>query len=136
MKKKILKYFQYKNFYFFVCLIFVVQFYDGFLNIYIILKNNYEERMIRHGGYCEKQAYGFTYHINKKYKNLSELNIPVINFFLEFPTTAGYFFDTNKKETDTYLIIVNLSDEDIKKKYFKDYQVVEQNQNCYFLKKK
>ena len=77
MKKKILKYFQYKNFYFFVCLIFVVQFYDGFLNIYIILKNNYEERMIRHGGYCEKQAYGFTYHINKKYNytNYSKLHM-------------------------------------------------------------
>ena len=135
MKKKILKYFQLKNFYFLISLIFIVQFYDGFLNIYIILKNNYEERMVRHGGYCEKQAYGFIRHINEKHKKIVKLNIPVINF-LDFPTAAGYFYDTNIKETNKYLIIISPSEEDLKKKYFKNFQVIEQTQNCYFLKKK
>lgn len=124
-----------KNFYYFFFFIFVVQFYNGFLNTYILLRNNYEERMINNGGYCENQAYGFISFINKKYKDLVELNIPVINFS-DSPSAAAYFYDTHKKKTNEYLIITNPSKNDLKNNFLKKYQVIEQFQNCYFLKKK
>ena len=97
MKKKISKnYLSKKNFYLIIFFVFIIQFYEGFLNTYILIKKSYEERMIEHGGFCEKQGYGFTKFINHKYKNLTDLNIPVINF-LDFPTAEGYFYKTDKK---------------------------------------
>jgi len=136
MVKKIFNYYQSKkNFLVFFFFIFVVQFYDGFLNIYLLLRTNYEERMFKHAGYCEKQAYGFIHFINQKYKNLVDLNIPVRSF-LDFPHAGGYFYDTNKKETNKYLIVIHPSEEDLKRTFLTDYQVIEQTQNCYFLEKK
>ena len=136
MKKKITKnYLSKKNFYLIIFFVFIIQFYEGFLNTYILIKKSYEERMIEHGGFCEKQGYGFTKFINHKYKNLTDLNIPVINF-LDFPTAEGYFYKTDKKNSINYIIIINPPEEDLKKKYFKNYYVIEKSLNCYFLKKK
>lgn len=136
MQKKFFKNLELKKkLYFFIFFIFVVQYYDGFLNIYILLRNNYEERMVKHGGFCEKQAYGFIKYINHKYKKIVELNIPVINF-LDFPPATGYFYDTKNKVTNNYLIVISPSEYDLKRINFKNYQIIEQIQNCYFLKKK
>jgi hypothetical protein len=124
-----------KKIYYIIFFIFVVQFYDGFLNTYILLRSNYEERMLKYAGYCDKQGYGFIKFINQKYKNLIDSNIPVISF-LDSPTAAGYFYDTNKKNSDNHLIIISASEEDLKKINFQNYYVINQQFNCYFLKKK
>ena len=67
--------FQNKLFYFCI-LLFIIQINNGFTNIYIILKNNYENRMVKNAGYCEKQGYGFVKSIYDKYKR----NVQVENF--------------------------------------------------------
>ena len=48
-----------KKFYLTILLIFIFYIFSAFENTYVILKNNYESRVLKYSGYCEKQGYGF-----------------------------------------------------------------------------
>ena len=67
------------NVFFFIVLflIFTIKF-DFFLNIYTILKNNNDARMISNYGYCYPRAYGFIQEMSSKY-NLNDYNINTKN---------------------------------------------------------
>ena len=69
------------NVFFFIILflIFTIKF-DFFLNIYIILKNNNDARMISNYGYCYPKGYGFIQEMSSKY-NLKDYNINYISFY-------------------------------------------------------
>ena len=64
-----------KKYYYVVFFIFILSVYDAFTNSYILLRNNYQNRMLQYGGYCDKQAYGFIKFINDKYTNYYNIKI-------------------------------------------------------------
>ena len=121
-----------KNVYFIFFLVFVVFVFDGFTNTYIVLRQNYDERMLNYAGYCEKQGYGFYKKIIKMF-DLGN-NIPVKNF-LDYPDPSGYFYDYQKKYSNNYLVLLNPKDHDLNTYKSKNFQIIFKENNCYLLKK-
>ena len=119
------------NVFFFIILflIFTIKF-DFFLNIYIILKNNNDARMISNYGYCYPRGYGFIQEMSSKY-NLKDYNINTINK-LKLPKSNIFKFSFKKKKS-LYEILINFKSEDldiIKKKF----KVIESQQECHLIK--
>ena len=84
-----------KYFYFLIYFVTVIFIYDGFTNTYIVIKQNYESRMINNAGNCNAQGFGFYKsildHYSENIKNISSVNGG------DFPRPDGYFFDFRKK---------------------------------------
>ena len=119
------------NVFFFIILflIFTIKF-DFFLNIYIILKNNNDARMISNYGYCYPRGYGFIQEMNSKY-NLKNYNINTNNK-TELQSSNIFNFSFKKKKS-LYEILINFKSEDlniIKKKF----KVIESQQKCHLIK--
>ena len=119
------------NVFFFIILflIFTIKF-DFFLNIYIILKNNNDARMISNYGYCYPRGYGFIQEMNSKY-NLKNYNINTNNK-TELQSSNIFNFSFKKKKS-LYEILINYKSEDldiIKKKF----KVIESQQECHLIK--
>ena len=119
------------NIFFFIILflIFTIKF-NFFLNIYIILKNNNDARMISNYGYCYPKGYGFIQEISSKY-NLKDYNINTNNK-MNLPTSNIFNFSFKKKKS-LYEILINFKSEDldiIKKKF----KVIESQQECHLIK--
>ena len=119
------------NVFFFILLflIFTIKF-DFFLNIYIILKNNNDARMISNYGYCYPRAYGFIQEMSSKY-NLKDYNINTNNK-MNLPSSNIFNFSFKKKKS-LYEILINFKSEDlniIKKKF----KVIESQQKCHIIK--
>jgi hypothetical protein len=134
MKKSNFYKFNLKNLYFIFLFTITFLIYDAFTNTYILLKNNYEERMLKNAGFCDKQGYGFIKFVGQKYKNNINENIPVISF-ADLPNAAAYFFDTKKKISEKYIILLNVSEDKFYKDYFYNFKILENSSNCYLLKK-
>lgn len=124
--------------YYIVIFIFTIFIYDGFLNTYIILINNYESRILRYAGFCDKQGYGFVKFINEKYKQKLVSNINVKSGSLQeaYPPAFGYFYDIKYPITGNNLALINADLEDLKIFYKNDYKIIEKINNCYFAVKK
>ena len=122
------------NVFFFVILflIFTIKF-DFFLNIYIILKNNNDARMISNYGYCYPRGYGFIQEMNSKY-NLNDYNINTNNKGDPLQLQSSNIFKFSfKKKKSLYEILINFKSEDldiIKKKF----KVIESQQECHLIK--
>jgi hypothetical protein len=82
-----------------------MQFNNFFLNVYIILKKNYVERMILAYGYCDKQGYGFVKDINDEF-NISN-NVKIINYDEKYPSTYIFINQFHDIENYQYLILLN-----------------------------
>jgi hypothetical protein len=134
INKKFNKFLIKKNYYYVFFFIFILFVYDTFTNSYILLRNNYQKRMLQYGGYCDKQAYGFIKFINDKYKNVVNSNINVLSF-ANYATAEAYFFDTTKIRSKDYLILISPLEPDLNKIYLKKYKLIDKQFNCYFLKK-
>jgi len=137
-------FFQKKNnyskffFIYFIFFLFIGVIFDLFLNTYIILNKNYNDRMIFYGGYCDKQGYGFTKYIYEKYAKSINVNIDATTVAspVQFAPPQAYFYNYNKKISDKYLILLNPTEEDLKINYYlKGYKIIEKKGNCFFAKK-
>lgn len=121
-----------KIFYLFF-LLFIFHYFNFFLNVFIIFKNPYDQRMIKSMGFCEMESYGFVKYIHQKYK--IHANIEVRNFSEKFPPIHSYFSDTQKKFENDYIILVNAKRENLFFFINKGFSVIENYNNaCYFLK--
>ena len=69
-----------KNIYILGIFILILSFYKTPLNIYVILKNDYNSRIVKSAGYCDNQGYGFLKYIYQKYEMTYPYNYEVINF--------------------------------------------------------
>lgn len=121
-----------KNLYFISFLIFVIFTFDGFTSTYIVLRQTYDQRMINHVGYCEKQAYGFYKKINEQF-NIG-VNFEAKNF-LDHPDPSGYFYDYSKKSSNNYIILLNATGADVDSYKSKNFHIIYRENNCYLLKK-
>jgi hypothetical protein len=123
-----------KNIFFILFILFALNYLNFFLNIFIIYKNSYTERMIKSSGFCEREGYGFIKDMIRKHKIPD--NPEVRNFSNIYPQVYGYFFDIKKKYNSKYIILINA--ENINLEYFKKKGFVimdNKNNNCYLLKK-
>ena len=123
--------FKKKNLFFYlvILLIFSVKF-NFFLNIYIILKNNSETRLVSNYGYCSPQGYGFIKEMNKKY-DLNYYNINTRNKIIS-PSSNIFNFSYNKKKSP-YEILINFKSnnlDSIKNKF----EIIEYKEECYLIK--
>tara|TARA_Y100000389_G_C17414256_1_gene492748 strand:- start:53 stop:448 length:396 start_codon:yes stop_codon:yes gene_type:complete len=112
-------------------LIFLGTYFNFFLNTYLILKNDFNKRMILNHGYCEKEGYGFVKDALNKYnfrKNIRVLNSQNSNY----PNIEGYFYKKNQKFIKEYLILVNFNEKQISK-YLKNFKIKEKKNKCYLL---
>jgi len=119
--------------YLFILLIFIFYLFSAFENTYIILKNNYESRLLKSAGYCEKQGYGFIKKIFFTFPNLNP-NLQVHNNS-DFPNAIGYFYDFQKNYNEDFLILLNFDESDLIKFTKKNFSKIYQEHKCYLLKK-
>jgi len=121
-----------KYIYYFSLLIFSIFIFKGFVNFYIILNNNYDQRMLKYGGFCNNYGYGFVKYINEKYK--FNYNIAVKNFN-DAPSPYAYFYNINKNLSKKYLILINASDNDLKPYLLRNnYAILEKIEKCYLVR--
>ena len=108
-----------------------VNIFDVFLNSYIILNNNYQQRMLKYGGFCDYHGYGFVKYIVEKYK--LDFNIVTKNS-KDYPPVEGYFYNIKNNNNNNYLILINYSDEKFSSLIkVKKIKILEKKENCYFV---
>ena len=120
-------------FLYFIIIFSISVHYQLFLNTYTLIKNDYPKRLISIYGSCEKEGYGFVKLVLDKY-NL-KYNINTINgepHLYESP--SGLFYDRKKILSEDHIILINYKNN--VNKEFSDFKILEQIENCYFIKKK
>lgn len=97
-----------KNFNFYLILIFLTIIFlvklDFFKNLYFVITQNYEQRMVKIYGYCERDSFGFLNEIKNKYsfdENPKILNSKVL------PNSDWVMFDSTKKFSKEPKIFLN-----------------------------
>jgi dolichyl-phosphate-mannose--protein O-mannosyl transferase len=120
-----------KRFFFLFIIIFTLFFFNFFLNFFLIYKNNYQSRLIKNYGYCEIAGYGFIKSIIDKY-NIDK-NISIRNFN-DFASIESLFHKINSSTSENFIIIIGADKKKINELKYK-YQIIENFNNCYFLKK-
>ena len=99
----------------------------------MLLKYNYDTRLVANYGYCEKNSYGFIKYIDKKYKLMK--NIHIFNDDRSYPYSEAFIHKPKKEYDENYLIILNYNEQDSQIN-LNDFTIVEKFKNCFFLKKK
>ena len=115
---------------------FILIFFKTFNNLYVIERNNYEMRLTKNYGYCDKQGYGFVRStINK---NKIKENIGIINNFNSLAAIDGLFYNFNKDYNENYLILLNYENKN-SPIIFNNiiYEILDNyNNQCFLIKKK
>lgn len=99
---------------------------DTFTNTYIILKKNYQKRLVEYYGFCNKQGYGFLKKYNKKYnlKNHSK----IINHDNRYPSTGWMIQQFEQPQKFKYIVHLNSRSNKFQEK------ILETEYNCFILK--
>ncbi len=115
---------------------FILIFFKTFNNLYVIERNNYEMRLTKNYGYCNKQGYGFVRStINK---NKIKENIRIINNFSSLAAIDVLFYNFNKDYNEDYLILLNYENKN-SSIIFNNiiYEILDNyNNQCFLIKKK
>ena len=111
--------------YIFVILLFTIIINNFFLNTFILIKNNYEKRMINVYGYCDKQGYGFLSDV-KKIINIEE-GVLIKNSSTDFPYSGWMINQFYPESNPKFIVYLN------KKKPLISDQIVFSNENCYLV---
>ena len=130
MKKKI---FNIKLFLYLIITLSIAVNYNFFLNTFALTKHDYSERLDYIYGNCEKEGFGFTKLIFQKYDlkyNISSINGEDKNY----ASIMGLFYDKSKIFNKDYIILINYKNKIHLE--FPDFEILEQKENCYFIKKK
>ena len=118
-------------FFLFIILLFISTLFGFFHNTYNLIKQDYETRMLSIYGDCSKEGYGFTKYINDKYK--SDFNYTAINGQSNtYAITQDFFYKKENLFSDKFKILINYNDKLLKN--FKNFEILEKNNNCYFIK--
>ena len=119
------------NSFFFLILILIFSIkFNFFLNIYVILKNSSETRLVSNYGYCNPLGYGFIKEMNEKY-DLNYYNINTRNRIISPSSNIFNFSYDNEKSP--YEILINYKSnnlDSIKNKF----EIIENKEECYLIK--
>ena len=135
-----------KNIIIIVFLILALDFSDFFLNFFKLYKYDYTQRMIAVYGNCGQESYGFINKINKKYKLKKNILILHPNPNISFNNSNWFIHKIKKKYYDNQIILINENNNlkkinskkyilSFKEKNLGQYEVIEKESNCYYLKK-
>ena len=119
------------NFTYILIIFFFVIHFKFFENTYILLKNNFEQRLISNYGYCEKNSYGFIKFIESKYK--FKKNIHIYNDE-SYPLSDSFIYKPKIEYMNDKIILINYNEQESSID-IKDYEIIENFKNCFFLKK-
>jgi|688.fasta_scaffold293801_2 hypothetical protein len=122
-----------KKIFIYLIFLFTLILHNTFLNSYIIIRNNYSERVLKYGGFCSPYGYGFVKFIREKY-NL-EFNFDVLNYN-DLPNINYFFYKFKNTNNNNYLALIGISEILFKEIYENKYVIIEKNENCYFVLKK
>ncbi len=125
------------NIFFLIFFIFLVHYFEGFENIYKISKRNYESRMQRTHGYCDRESYGFYRDMVRKY----EINKYIIiqENFKGYPLLRGFFYEKDLLTDKKFVLILNYPDSNLPESLkvegvnisLDELSLLEQKNNCY-----
>tara|TARA_Y100000389_G_C17430224_1_gene502120 strand:+ start:63 stop:458 length:396 start_codon:yes stop_codon:yes gene_type:complete len=119
-------------FFLLIILLFISTSFGFFYNTYNLIKQDYPSRMMSIYGDCSKEGYGFTKYINQKYK--SDFNYIVMNGESNtYAIMQNFFYKKDKLFSNQFLILINYNTDLLKN--FKNFKIIEKNDNCYFIKK-
>lgn len=121
-----------ENIVYVLLIIFLSVHFKFFENTYVILKSNYEDRLISNYGYCEKNSYGFIKFIENKYK--PKENIKILNDEI-YPRSDGFIYKPKKNYSKNEIILINYNEEKSSID-LKNYEILEKFKNCFYLKLK
>ena len=122
-----------KNIFYIIFFISVLFVYDAFTNTYIVMRENYSQRIIKNAGYCDRQGYGFYKFIIENYPNQVS-NIEVINFN-DQPSPGGYFFKYEKTKSSNEIVLIGIDEDTLSKYSDNGYKIIYSKNNCFYLKK-
>lgn len=117
----------------FFLLVFVMTIFNTFTNTYIIIKNNYETRLINSFGDCSRTGYGFIKKVINKFPKING-NLTGYNFE-DYPLATGFFWNPKLKYSDDYVLLINSKQDTYLEFLEKNYINIYQEDNCYLLKK-
>tara|TARA_B110000503_G_scaffold143472_1_gene245143 strand:+ start:1813 stop:2217 length:405 start_codon:yes stop_codon:yes gene_type:complete len=121
--------------YFAGLILVILVFFRTFSNSYIILKNDYNSRVVQNAGDCTNQGYGFIKRIYDKYGRIYYYNYNVINYN-SAASANSYFYSIQKKDNLNYLILLNPSTEQLQNFLNRKHSIIEKIDNCYFIELK
>jgi hypothetical protein len=119
----------------FVVFFFLLYLYQLPLNVYSIYLHNYQERLLKNYGYCEKESYGYLKNIYDKQNNK---NIHSYNFGDFSRSSSGLFFKIGNEFDDKKIVILNYYSNNIKNEkriidIFGEFEILDSYQNACFL---
>jgi len=124
-----------KNIYILGIFILILSFYKTPLNFYVILKNDYNSRIVKSAGYCDNQGYGFLKYIYQKYEMIYPHNYDVINYN-NSASANSYFYNIKKNKNANLVILLNPSKKDMQSFFLQKHKMIEKVDNCFFLELK
>ena len=116
---------------YFLATFLLILFFKYFENSYIVLKSNYQLRLVNEYGFCGQTSYGFIKYIDEKYK--FQKNIKIINDEIH-PLSDAFIHKPNLSYYKDYLILLNYNELNSKID-LKNYRVIEKINNCFYLEK-
>lgn len=116
---------------YFLATFLLILFFKYFENSYIVLKSNYQLRLVNEYGFCGQTSYGFIKYIDEKYK--FQKNIKIINDEIN-PSSDTFIHKPNVSYYKDYLILLNYNELNSKID-LKNYKVIEKINNCFYLEK-
>ena len=107
-----------------------------FRNAYFVIREPYNERLLKQYEFCGYESIGFLNYIKNKYK--IDYKIPIINFG-NSPNPNWFFSDLKNINNEKKIILLNYGKN--QKKLFTQYQhynlskykIIEKLENCYFV---
>ena len=112
-------------------LFFIIIYFKFFESSYIILKYDYETRLIKNYGYCERSSYGYVKYIEKKFKPTK--NIKIINEE-SYPSSDIFIHKPGREYYENQLILLNYNDQNSQIN-INDFTILDKFKNCFYLKK-
>jgi len=139
-----------KRKYFFIAAIAIIimQQNNFFFNIYNIINQNLEKRLIKVYGNCDKHGYGFISEIYSKYsikENILVLNDdPDLKSYELSQKSSWFNYQINEVTNENKIILINSSKNfdlnnkkiisfNFKGKNFSNFEVIYKKNNCYYL---
>tara|TARA_Y100000741_G_C17933614_1_gene428759 strand:+ start:117 stop:497 length:381 start_codon:yes stop_codon:yes gene_type:complete len=119
-----------KNFLLFIIFFVTLHQFQFFSNFFIILKNDYTERMIKYSGYCENEGYGYFKYIKNEFK--IEDNIKVKNFNNQ-PPIDGYFYNIKKENNLNKIILIGAKKINLQQYQELGFNISHSLNNCYYI---
>ncbi len=117
--------------------IFLIHYFEGFKNIYKILNRDYESRMERTHGYCNKESFGFYNDMVKKYQ-INKYQVIQQNYEM-YPLLRGFFYEKELRKDKKFILILNYPDSKLPnlievegvKIGLNEIKLLEKKKNCY-----